>query len=286
MISRFIATAALALSLLAASGFAQTAAQLLQKGIYTQQTAGDVDAAVRIYRQVIASAGSQRGLAAQAQFQIVGALRQKGDLSAASQELRTLVTDYRDQKEVMASVTAQGIGEGIFRAAQAAGPPSLTQGTLEGGVYRHTLTGMEITLPPGWTVTGDGLYSRGGEMVYLWNRNPYLVANVWLMPDSEAAADIPRLLEGDLDYRVKERTIWGLAGYRVRPETVKPWLPGGRQALSAVAEFDANGVKMIEYLTFVRSEKTQIFFYGTVPAAYVTQCQAFLDSVTSKIRLP
>jgi len=187
---------------------------------------------------------------------------------------------------VMASVTAQGIGEGIFRAAQAAGPPSLTQGTLEGGVYRHTLTGMEITLPPGWTVTGDGLYSRGGEMVYLWNRNPYLVANVWLMPDSEAAADIPRLLEGDLDYRVKERTIWGLAGYRVRPETVKPWLPGGRQALSAVAEFDANGVKMIEYLTFVRSEKTQIFFYGTVPAAYVTQCQAFLDSVTSKIRLP
>ena len=33
---------------------APTASELLQKGIYTQETVGDIDAAIRIYQQVVA----------------------------------------------------------------------------------------------------------------------------------------------------------------------------------------------------------------------------------------
>jgi hypothetical protein len=284
MISRFIATTAIALSLLAASGFAQTAAELFQKGIYTQQTAGDADAAVQIYRQVIASAGTQRGLAAQAQMQIVGALMQKGDLAAAAQEFNTLLTNYSDQKELIASVTAR-LGGGIRRAAQAAAPPKLTQGTLQGGVYHHATTGMEITLPPGWTVTGDGMSSGGGEGIGLANGD--MSATVWLRPDNEAAADIPRLLASDIDYKVKQRTVNGDSGYKVRPETVKPWLPGGQQAMSAVADFNnANGVKMLEYLTFVRTEKTVVFVFGDTLATNIYMYQDSVDRLTSAMRLP
>jgi len=57
MIAKFIAAAALAASLIAASAAAQTAAELMQRGIYTQETAGDADGAIQIYRQVIGSAG-------------------------------------------------------------------------------------------------------------------------------------------------------------------------------------------------------------------------------------
>lgn len=287
MISRFIATTAIALSLLAASGFAQTAAELFQKGIYTQQTAGDADAAVQIYRQVIASAGTQRGLAAQAQMQIVGALMQKGDLAAAAQEFNTLLTNYSDQKELIASVTAR-LGGGIrlaARTAAPAAPPKLTQGTLQGGVYHHTATGMEITLPPGWTVTGDGMSSGGGEGIGLANGD--MSATVWLRPDNEAAADIPRLLASDIDYKVKQRTVNGDSAYKVRPETVKPWLPGGQQAMSALADFNnANGVKMLEYLTFVRTEKTVVFVFGDTPATNIYSYQDSVDRLTSAMRLP
>jgi hypothetical protein len=56
VIIRFAASAVLALSLLAAPGQAQTAVELLQKGIYTQETVGNIDAAIQIYRQVASTA--------------------------------------------------------------------------------------------------------------------------------------------------------------------------------------------------------------------------------------
>lgn len=104
MTSRFIAVAIFAVLLATVPAFAQTAGEFYQKGIYTQQTVGDVDAAIQIYRQVIASAGGQRALAAQAQMQIVSALMQKGDLPRAKREFNRLLRMYADQKEVIASI--------------------------------------------------------------------------------------------------------------------------------------------------------------------------------------
>jgi hypothetical protein len=105
--SRFITTAGLAALLAVVPVFAGTAGELLQKGIYTQQTIGDVDAAIQIYRQVIASAGSRRALAAHAQMQIVAALLQKGDPDGARREFNALVRRYSDQKEIIASIRAR-----------------------------------------------------------------------------------------------------------------------------------------------------------------------------------
>ncbi|MGD0498084.1 MAG: energy transducer TonB [Bryobacteraceae bacterium] len=137
MFTKLAAAAALA-ALLVTLAPAQTAAELLQKGIYTQQTAGDVDAAIQIYRQVIATSGDQRALAGQAQMQIVGAMLQKGDLVGASQEFSTLVTDYADQKALIASVAARmGGGSSVVGG----GPLRLP---LPPGVYR---VGNGVTAP-------------------------------------------------------------------------------------------------------------------------------------------
>ena len=287
MITRFIATTALALSLLATSASAQTAAELFQKGIYAQQTAGDADGAISIYRQIIASAGTPRPLAAQAQMQIIGALVQKGDLNAASGEFRNLLTDYSDQKAIIASVAAR-FGGAIRSAAQAPGaPPKLTKGTLENGVYTHTTTGTQITLPPGWTVTGDGMSSGGGEMVLFSNGN--INANVYLNLDSEATADFSRILAGHLDYKVKQRVINGAKDYQLQPETVKPWVPGGhagQQALSAVAQYTENGTQMLEYLTYVMSEKAYAYVFGDTVPSGIYMYQDSVDRLTSGIKLP
>ena len=55
---------------------AQTAAGFLQKGIYAQQTEGNLDNAILIYRQIVNSAPSQRDLAAEAQHRL--AIRRSG----------------------------------------------------------------------------------------------------------------------------------------------------------------------------------------------------------------
>lgn len=87
--------------------FAQTTTELLQKGIYAQETEGNLDNAILIYRQIVNSAPSQRDLAAQAQFRLAQALLQKGDLTSAAQEFNKLANDYSDYRNLVSSLSAQ-----------------------------------------------------------------------------------------------------------------------------------------------------------------------------------
>ena len=94
MTTEYMAAAAIAALLFLSPGRAQSTADLLQKGIHAQETLGDVDGAIQIFRQVAASA-SNKPLAAQAQYQLVVCMLQKGDRSAANQELQLLARNFR-----------------------------------------------------------------------------------------------------------------------------------------------------------------------------------------------
>src|SRR5580700_11277655 len=80
-----------------------TAAELLQKGIYAQETAGDLDGAIKIYRQIVDSHPIQREIAAQAQYRLGLTLLAKGDAATASQEIQRLGWDFPDYKDLIAS---------------------------------------------------------------------------------------------------------------------------------------------------------------------------------------
>jgi len=86
---------------------AQTTAELLQKGIYAQETEGNLDNAILIYRQIVNSAPAQRNLAAQAQYRLAQALLQKGDLATASKEFERLARDYADYGSLVSSLAGQ-----------------------------------------------------------------------------------------------------------------------------------------------------------------------------------
>jgi hypothetical protein len=62
-------------ALMAATGYAQTHAQLLEKAIFSEETAGDLDGAVRLYRQILASHQVPRDVAALAESRLAGTLR-------------------------------------------------------------------------------------------------------------------------------------------------------------------------------------------------------------------
>jgi hypothetical protein len=82
--------------LLGIPGSAQSPADLLQKGIYEQETAGNIDAALQIFRQVVNS--SDRKVAAQAQYQIVLCLLQQGDRPGATKEVEKLARASKGMK--------------------------------------------------------------------------------------------------------------------------------------------------------------------------------------------
>jgi tetratricopeptide (TPR) repeat protein len=107
-----------------------TAAELLQKGIYAQETAGDLDGAIKIYRQIVDSHPIQREIAAQAQYRLGLTLLAKGDAGNASQEIQRLGWDFPDYKDLIAASknasATPPAREGVFgrggRGGQAAAP--------------------------------------------------------------------------------------------------------------------------------------------------------------------
>src|SRR3954465_9893701 len=65
-----MAAAAIALSASTVIAASASPSELLEKGIYSEETKGDLDAAIVIYQQVVSEVKAGQSLAAQAQFRL------------------------------------------------------------------------------------------------------------------------------------------------------------------------------------------------------------------------
>ncbi len=273
----------MAVSVMAASLFAQNAAELLQKGISLQETEGDIDGAIQIYGQVIAMSGDVRPLAAQAQMRISGALLQKGDLAGAGREFGKLARDYADQEEVVTSM-----GQRLRTLAQ--NGPTLLLGDWRGGKYHHYWTGIELTLPQDWHVKtqrpDEGLWDRV-EIGELNSRTT--TAFVVMQREVTAPEDIADVLMKRYRYKiaVQRRDADGYLGYRVRADTFRHRLVAGQQAWSAVADYrNADGEAMSEYLVRVQSEKCALFFSVSAPVADFANVEVRFEPIVLTAVIP
>ncbi len=302
---RYLATVALGAALSALPLPAQSAGEQLQKGIYAQETAGDLDGAIRIYRQVIASNPAQRVFAAQAQMHLAQALLQKGDLAGAAQEFNTLAATYPEFHDLIADMAGRMQASGRARVFSL-GTAYLSQGDPDH--YRHNRTGVELTAPAEWSLEGDNESSGGGEMVRFSSSNIQTdTLAVWMRPASVPEADIPGMLRDGLARKAQDRT--GFAGWKVRPESIQVRVVGGQQALSAIADYNETAVsagsltlngniltigknasisseKMVEYLILVRSPKTYVFLFGRAQAADLAALQAGMDELAASAVIP
>jgi len=101
MAGKFVAVVAAAM-LASFPGSGQNASDLLQKGLHLQEAAGDVDGAIVFFRQVVGTAGgSNKQLAAQAQYQLVLCMLQKGDRAAAEKELAALENNFAGMTDLI-----------------------------------------------------------------------------------------------------------------------------------------------------------------------------------------
>ncbi len=83
---------------------AQTASEMLEKGIYTEETVGDLDAAIKIYEKILAEDEANQQFVAQAQFRLGKCLAKQGKKKEAEKVFRELVDRFEDssaQKELV-----------------------------------------------------------------------------------------------------------------------------------------------------------------------------------------
>src|SRR6266700_911055 len=89
-----------------ARGQTPTAYELLQKGIYLEETVGDLEGAMRTYKQVTQMAVESRASAAQAEYRMGVCLQKKGQQAEAINTFRSLIKDYPEQADVVARAKA------------------------------------------------------------------------------------------------------------------------------------------------------------------------------------
>ena len=172
MNARYIAPAIVAALLVAATAGAQSGADLLQKGIYTQETLGDLDGAIGIYRQMIASNTAPKQLAAQAQYQLVLCMLQKGDRTAASHEFDLLIRNFPDQQDLTAKARKLIPGASTLLAAPwAEGEASQLNikrnGVFTGEYLYYAATPWRDTVNEGQRTTSDPRFVAHANDTYL-----------------------------------------------------------------------------------------------------------------------
>jgi tetratricopeptide (TPR) repeat protein len=79
----------------------EPASVLLQKGIFAEETEGDLKAAIALYRQVRVEEKFSRSVAAQAQFRLAVCLQKQGNKKEAVAAFRELIAQFPAQEELL-----------------------------------------------------------------------------------------------------------------------------------------------------------------------------------------
>jgi hypothetical protein len=156
---------------------------------------------------------------------------------------------------------------------------SITKGTFENGRYHHTVTGVEFTVPQGWTMELDSESSGGGEIVVMKDSKTGAQGKVWLIANTSVGSQ-EAALQGDVKYKAKQRG----GDWKVRPESIHMGRIGGQPSIEAVADFDEG--KSNEFLLWVRSAKNRALFFGDAPAGKFSEFQADFQQVIASAYVP
>jgi hypothetical protein len=143
---------AIAVSLaVAPPGRAASPSELLEQGIYAEETKGDLDAALQFYKQAVTEAKAARAVASQAQFRLGVCYYKKKDSAAAIAAFEQLVRDFPEQKELAAQA-----GDYLFRAR-----PLLPAPWVDGEELRLELKSATGLKYGSVTLTVDGGETNG-----------------------------------------------------------------------------------------------------------------------------
>ncbi len=122
---------------------------LLEKGIYSEESKGDLDGAMKLYEQVVSESKTGQAVAAQAQYRLGVCYYKKKDFSHATEAFDKLLKDYPDQKDWVNRAREYLVGAAALAPAPWADGEELT---------------LDIKFPTGFKL-GTAIYTvKSGEL--------------------------------------------------------------------------------------------------------------------------
>jgi hypothetical protein len=156
--------------------------------------------------------------------------------------------------------------------------------------YRDEQSGLSLSLPAGWTWTGPRAMEDQKSILNLKEPGTSQILRLYvkvLDPPEELmpAAKMNRRLLKQAEAKVRQRTSEGYENYRLRKDSCELKSINGRSALSWVDDYTVAGQHMIEYLTRVRSEKTNALFFARMPAEQFEEFKELADPIIETLQI-
>jgi tetratricopeptide (TPR) repeat protein len=136
---------------------AESSSVLLEKGIYAEETAGNLDEAMGIYQKIIADEQANRQAAAQAYYRLGKCYQKKGDNAKAVELFQKLIVQYPEQKELIEKVKK------LVPSAQPSSVPMVVRTTPEAlkndvspDLKEITVTFDQPMMDQSWSWAGGG----------------------------------------------------------------------------------------------------------------------------------
>jgi len=151
-------------------------------------------------------------------------------------------------------------------------------------------SGISLKLPAGWGAQDPFHWGDQQTTVALTGAPSGSAASLYFQVFHDRNQLTEEEIHKDLDHQVEakqeQRRREGRGNYTIRTGSCSARTVSGRAALSCVADFDEGGRAMAEYLTFVRTGKLLVLFFGQTPAAGLDAYRQSLDRVIETISIP
>ena len=156
--------------------------------------------------------------------------------------------------------------------------------------YHDEQSGVSLSLLLGWTWTGPKPM-EGQESILILKEPgtaPRLHLYIKILDTTEEVMPAQKMnhrLLKQAEAKVRQRTSEGYENYRLRENSCILKSINGRSALSWVDDYTVRGNHMVEYLTRVRSEKTNALFFARLPAGQLEDFKTRVDPIIETLQI-
>jgi hypothetical protein len=167
---------------------------------------------------------------------------------------------------------------------------------VTGGVFHHDRSGIDLTLPDGWSVRGlETATGDPGEMAVLAKAgHKAMWASVWMFRTETHPADMPKLFDAALARKLASRAGKNplpdeavIGNYTIRPGTLEHTVVNGNQALRAIGEFkDPAGELNTELLVWIYTQHARAYFDFRAQAAQFETLQPAFEQLIQDAKIP
>lgn len=251
----------LAAMLGAAIASPQSATVLLQRAKYLEDTAGDVDGAIQVYRQLLASPDT-RTYEAVAQYHLGACLMKKGLKDQAARVFAELMKMHPEQTNLVAGASIH---------------------------YVDSVVGYSLTVPKGWTITPRAPSQGPGSCAQIEDPENKARIDICAKPETQPSGEIDsRLAQGAREVIRDRRARW--QDFAVRPGFPQTGLASGQHVLTIVADYTrlpgGDGARWTEWTTWVQTERTRSSVVMHMKASDFEDIHTRFMPILSTFRLP